>query len=336
MIQRGRNKELEARCNDYEKRYAEEKASREEGDARIKALKRRIKDLKEQHTQQQQQQQQKDQTQQHTNNGGDSVAAMTNTKTTILQDARGSMRKCPPGGHGRSQSATSATSSQSHPGIPSASSSVGVMNNIQSNANTNTNSNASLNGIMILEGKERSNSGSSSNCGDNGSMRNIMTLTPGPIPSSIPIQIPAMNGYNLPKAMPNANVNVNPKHNLNSNANGMVMMPNPNANLNPHATLVELANANVTMNKGMMMMPNANTNANVNAALSDLSTTTMSMTKTTKTPGLTDEAAVSDLSASIENAIDSLADFDLSIKTQSHTNGQGQGRINAQNGNGVI
>mmetsp|Transcript_16231 Transcript_16231/g.23778 ORF Transcript_16231/g.23778 Transcript_16231/m.23778 type:complete len:595 (+) Transcript_16231:108-1892(+) len=45
---RGKNKELEARCNESEIRYMEEKASREESDAKIRSLKKRLKEMKEQ------------------------------------------------------------------------------------------------------------------------------------------------------------------------------------------------------------------------------------------------------------------------------------------------
>jgi ribosome assembly protein YihI (activator of Der GTPase) len=45
--QRGKNKELESRCNDAEKRLAEERTSREEAEAKVRSLKRRLKEIKE-------------------------------------------------------------------------------------------------------------------------------------------------------------------------------------------------------------------------------------------------------------------------------------------------
>ena len=47
LLQRGKNKELEARCKDSESRYLGEKEAREESDAKVRALKRRVKELKE-------------------------------------------------------------------------------------------------------------------------------------------------------------------------------------------------------------------------------------------------------------------------------------------------
>ena len=47
LFQRGRNKELESRCKDFEKRYAEEKVAREESEAKVRALRIRIKEMKE-------------------------------------------------------------------------------------------------------------------------------------------------------------------------------------------------------------------------------------------------------------------------------------------------
>lgn len=45
--QRGKNKALEAKCNDVEKRLAEERTCREEVEAKARSLKRRLKEMKE-------------------------------------------------------------------------------------------------------------------------------------------------------------------------------------------------------------------------------------------------------------------------------------------------
>ena len=59
--QRGKNKELEARCNDTEKKYLEEKTAREEADTKIKCFKKHLIELREREEHHQQQEIQKNQ-----------------------------------------------------------------------------------------------------------------------------------------------------------------------------------------------------------------------------------------------------------------------------------
>ena len=184
---------MEARCNDFEKRYAEEKASREEGDARIKSLKRRIKELKEQqHHQQQQNSTSGEGVDSSTANTIAVVKPMISSKSVSSSDTNKALGICPHLDHARSQNqaiekmdcassanasvsgnggviqkqapARMATSTATMPynGILSASSSC-VTNNVETNMNTNIRTNANSNGIMTRPETDSSNVSNNSN-----------------------------------------------------------------------------------------------------------------------------------------------------------------------------